>query len=227
MSVTPGSPERGASSPERGVASPERGAAPALDAHVLVPERGVDVTLRVPGGATLALTGPNGSGKSTTLAVIAGLLLPARGHVRLGSRDITTLPAHQRRIVTLTQDPRLFPHLDVRGNIMFPLRAQGLRRGEARRRADQQISMLGLEDLATRRPHHLSGGQAQRAALARALAADPELLLLDEPFRAIDADLTPVLRTHVRTALTGRTAIIVTHDPLDVQALAEAEISLG
>lgn len=200
--------------------------APALDARIVVPERGVDVELRVPAGATLALTGPNGAGKSTALAVIAGLLLPRSGHVRLGERDLTGLPAHQRRVVLLTQQPRLFPHLDVRGNILFPLRARGLSRRVARERARQQIAALGLTDLAARRPAQLSGGQAQRAAIARALAADPELILLDEPLSAIDREAAPQVREHLRAALAGRTAVIVTHHAQDVQQLADDELPL-
>lgn len=205
-------------------ASPPR--APALDARIVVPERGVDLTVRVPAGVTLALTGPNGAGKSTALAVIAGLLLPRGGHVRLGERDLTGLPAHQRRVVLLTQQPRLFPHLDVRGNILFPLRACGLSRRAARERARQQIEALGLTDLAARRPAQLSGGQAQRAAIARALAADPELILLDEPLSAIDREVAPQVREHLRAALAGRTAVIVTHHAADVQQLADDELAL-
>lgn len=196
-----------------------------LQLRARVPERGVELDLAVADGQTLALIGPNGAGKSTVLSLIAGALRPARGQVELdgqllsGERSWT--PPHHRRVTTLSQDPVLFPHLTARGNIMFPLRSQGASRARARDEAGRWLAELGLEELAERRPAQLSGGQAQRVAIARALAADPRLLLLDEPMAALDIDVASALREQLRRFLTGRTAIIVTHDVLDALTLAD------
>jgi molybdate transport system ATP-binding protein len=190
-----------------------------------VPERGVELDLAVAGGETLALAGPNGAGKSTVLSLVSGALRPARGEVVLDERVLTGerawVPPHRRRITTLSQDPVLFPHLTARGNVMFPLRSQGASRRRAREEAGRWLTELGLEDLADRRPSRLSGGQAQRVAIARALAADPRLLLLDEPMAALDIDVAPALREQLRRFLAPRTAIIVTHDVLDALTLAD------
>ncbi|MDN5900041.1 MAG: ABC transporter ATP-binding protein [Brachybacterium sp.] len=196
-----------------------------LQLRARVPERGVELDLAVAGGQTLALIGPNGAGKSTVLSLVAGTLRPARGQVELdgqllfGERSWT--PPHHRRVTTLSQDPVLFPHLTARGNIMFPLRSQGVPRTRARTEAGRWLAELGLEDLADRRPAMLSGGQAQRVAIARALAADPRLLLLDEPMAALDIDVAVTLRGQLRRFLADRTAIIVTHDVLDALTLAD------
>ncbi|MDN5820739.1 MAG: ATP-binding cassette domain-containing protein, partial [Brachybacterium sp.] len=196
-----------------------------LQLRARVPERGVELDLAVAGGQTLALIGPNGAGKSTVLSLVAGTLRPARGQVELdgqllfGERAWT--PPHHRRVTTLSQDPVLFPHLTTRGNIMFPLRSQGVPRTRARTEAGRWLAELGLEDLADRRPAMLSGGQAQRVAIARALAADPRLLLLDEPMAALDIDVAVTLRGQLRRFLADRTAIIVTHDVLDALTLAD------
>ncbi|WP_394214237.1 sulfate/molybdate ABC transporter ATP-binding protein [Brachybacterium vulturis] len=196
-----------------------------LQLRARIPERGVALDLTVARGQTLALIGPNGAGKSTLLSLVAGALRPAHGRVELdgqllfGERSWT--PPHQRRVTTLSQDPVLFPHLTVRGNIMFPLRSQGVPRARARQEAGRWLAELGLEELADRRPALLSGGQAQRVAVARALAADPRLLLLDEPMAALDIDVAVALRGQLRRFLADRTAIIVTHDVLDALTLAD------
>lgn len=190
-----------------------------------VAERDVELDLEVATGETLALVGPNGAGKSTALSLIAGDLRPGSGTVSLDGRILadarTWVPPHDRRITTLSQDPVLFPHLTALGNVMFPLRCRGVPRRDARRRAEEHLDQLGLADLAGRRPAQLSGGQAQRVAIARALAAEPRLLLLDEPMAALDIDVAPALREQLRRFLAGRTAIIVTHDVLDALALAD------
>lgn len=196
-----------------------------LHLRAAVAERDVELDLEVSGGETLALVGPNGAGKSTALSLIAGTLRPTGGRVVLDGRVLTDertwVPPHDRRVTTLSQDPVLFPHLSALGNVMFPLRAQGVPRREARRRALEHLDALGLADLADRRPAQLSGGQAQRVAIARALAAEPRLLLLDEPMAALDVDVAPALREQLRTFLAGRTALIVTHDVLDALVLAD------
>ena len=181
----------------------------ALDLHAVAPERGVDVALTVPAGRTLALVGPNGAGKSTVLAAAAGTVRTTGGHVRLDGTDVGGDPVHARRIATLTQDPLLFPHLSVAQNIRFAAAAGGASRAEIRERTDEQITALELGALARRLPGELSGGQAQRVAIARALAARPAVLLLDEPFAALDVQAAPALREVLRRALVNRTAVIV------------------
>lgn len=199
-------------------------------------ERGLDVDLTAPAGRTVALMGPNGSGKSTILGIAAGLLRPDTGEVSLDGRVLTRLgadgrdilvPPHDRHIATLAQDPLLFPHLSVLENVAFAPRSRGVRRSEAHTAARHWLEQVGIPELAERKPAQLSGGQAQRAAIARALAADPGLLLLDEPMAALDVDVTPALRQVLRRVLEGRTAVIVTHDALDALALADTIIVLG
>ncbi|MFC0674368.1 sulfate/molybdate ABC transporter ATP-binding protein [Brachybacterium hainanense] len=196
-----------------------------LSVRATVPERGLDVSLEVATGETLAVVGPNGAGKSTLLSLIAGTLHPVGGRILLDGRllaaDGVHVPPHARGVTTLTQDPVLFPHRTVLGNIMFPLRAQGVPRGRARAVAEHRLEEVGLAPLARRRPAQLSGGQAQRVAIARALAADPRLLLLDEPMAALDVDVAPALRELLGRFLAGRTAVIVTHDVLDAVTLAD------
>jgi len=192
-----------------------------LHLRAVIPQRGIDVTLDVAAGETVALTGPNGAGKSSILGVIAGLLRPDEGEVRLGDRILDRTPPHARGIALLAQDPLLFPHLSVLANVAFAPRARGVHRRQANELATRHLTEVGAEMLAERRPNEISGGQAQRVAVARALAADPELLLLDEPMASLDVDVRPALRQTLRTALEDRTAIIVTHDAADARALAD------
>lgn len=202
-----------------------------LHVEITVPGR-VQAGFTLAAGRTLALVGPNGAGKSTLLAAIAGLLRPATGEIRLGERVLfssspaTWLPPHTRRVATLSQDPLLFPHLDVRDNVAFAPRASGLNRQRARAVADDWLNKWELTEFAARSPHTLSGGQAARVALARALAAEPDLVLLDEPMAAVDAGQRPSLRHALRQALAGRTAVVVTHDLLDVALLADHVVVL-
>jgi molybdate transport system ATP-binding protein len=199
-----------------------------------VPERGVDVTFEVAEGETVALLGPNGAGKSTVLAVIAGLLKPTTGHVELDGRPLTVqgpgpgrpawVPPHDRQVALLAQDPLLFPHLTALENVAFGPRSHGAGRSAARETARQWLGKVGVEELAARRPSQLSGGQAQRVAVARALAADPKLLLLDEPMAALDVAVAPAVRQTLREVLKERSAVIVTHDVLDALLLADRVI---
>jgi molybdate transport system ATP-binding protein len=181
----------------------------------------------VPAGRTLAVVGPNGAGKSSLLACLAGLARPDSGRIGLGERVLFAdepsiwIPPHSRRVATLSQDPLLFPHLSARDNVAFAPRAEGMGKREARTLATTWLERLDSADLADRSPGTLSGGQAARVALARALAADPELVLLDEPMAAVDAGQRPALRHTLRQALTDRTALVVTHDLLDVALLAD------
>src|SRR5699024_2957476 len=157
------------------------GAGPvSLRAGVRWRERGLAVDLDLPAGRH-AITGPNGAGKSSLLSVIAGLTRPDSAHIALSGRDLTGVPPHQRRVALLSQAPTLFPHLDARDNVAFGPRSRGRRRREARATAEHWLGVVGMGDFADRRPSQLSGGQAARVALARALAAEPDALLLDEP----------------------------------------------
>jgi molybdate transport system ATP-binding protein len=194
-----------------------------LDTALAVTSRDVEVDLALEPGEVLALLGPNGAGKSTVLSVLAGLLPADRGHLTLAGRDLWRTPPHRRRIATLGQRALLFPHLTLRANAAFGPRAIGFSRSDSVRRAERYLTLCGVAEYADRRPQEISGGQAQRAALARALAAEPELLLLDEPFAALDTEVAPPLRRLVRDMLVAenRAAIIVTHDLLDALALAD------
>ncbi|MFE6971929.1 sulfate/molybdate ABC transporter ATP-binding protein [Isoptericola sp. NPDC057653] len=195
-----------------------------------LPARGFDVELDVAEGRTLALLGPNGAGKSTALGLAAGTLRPHDGEIVLDGRTLVRaeagrtrawVPPHARQVALLAQEALLFPHLSVRQNVAFGPRSQGVRRRDADEAAVRWLEQIGLAHLADRPPSTLSGGQAQRVAVARALAAEPRLLLLDEPMAALDVDVTPALRQTLRRLLADQTAIITTHDVLDALLLAD------
>lgn len=196
-----------------------------LDARVDV--RSVEAALVVADGESLALTGPNGAGKSTVLGMIAGTIPVSRGAVFVGDVDVTGLPPHRRRVTLLAQDPLLFPHLTAVDNVAFGPRARGSSRDESRAIALHWLEAVGLADLSDRKPHQLSGGQAQRVAVARALAIGPDVVLLDEPLRALDADVAPAVRDLLRTVLAGVTTILVSHDPEDVRVLAGRTVQMA
>ncbi|MBF4633555.1 ATP-binding cassette domain-containing protein [Agreia pratensis] len=206
-----------------------------LDVHAVVEPGRLDVRFSLSEGETLAVLGPNGAGKSTLLDVLAGLVRPESAHVRLGdatlvstghdARDIW-LPPHSRGVALLAQEALLFPHLSVRDNVAFGPRSAGSDRAEARRIAERWLERVDATGLADRRPRRLSGGQAQRVAVARALATEPRLLLLDEPFGALDAGVAPAMRLLLSEVLAERTVVLVTHDPLDALALADRVIVL-
>ncbi|MEU6124113.1 ABC transporter permease [Streptomyces sp. NPDC047123] len=187
-----------------------------------------ELTLDAEPGTTIAVVGPNGAGKTTLLRALLGLTPRAHARLRLGERDVTGLPPHRRGVAWVPQEGALFPHLNALGNTAYGLRAQGVRRAEARRDAQAWLDRLGVGHLAHRRPAQLSGGQAQRVALARALAARPRLLLLDEPLAALDQ----TTRAHVRHTLRrhldgfGGVCLIVTHDPVEAVSLADRVLVL-
>jgi molybdate transport system ATP-binding protein len=198
-----------------------------LDLTVTVSARAFSASLQISEGETVAVLGPNGAGKSTLLGVIAGLLKPDRGSVRLAGRmlsdaaDGVWLPPHQRGVSLLAQEPILFPHLRVLDNVAFGPKSSGKSTRDAREIARGWLAEVDASDLAGRYPASLSGGQAQRIAVARALASDPQLLLLDEPFAALDVAVAPALRRMLRRVLENRTVVIVTHDVLDAFTLAD------
>jgi molybdate transport system ATP-binding protein len=185
------------------------------------------VDLEVGDGEVLAVLGPNGAGKSTLLRVLAGLLAPDDARVVVDGEvwddAAVHLPAHRRRLGMVFQDNLLFPHLTVVDNVAFGLRTRGLRRQSAREAASGWLDRVGIADLGDRRPGALSGGQAQRAALARALVGDPALLLLDEPLSALDARTRLTVRAELRRHLAdyAGSTVLVTHDPVDAMALAD------
>ncbi|WP_144751229.1 ABC transporter ATP-binding protein [Curtobacterium pusillum] len=197
-----------------------------LRAHVLVPERDVDVRLEIGSAECVALVGPNGAGKSTVVEALAGLLRTRHGEVLLGDRDLTRVPPHRRGVGLVAQRADLFPHLSVSRNVAYGPRATGSGGREARHRSSAALAAVGVAGLADRAPGTLSGGQAQRVAIARAVATDPALLLLDEPTSALDVDARAEVRAALGTARAGRPTLLVTHDPLEAVALADRIVVL-
>ncbi|MGO4585091.1 sulfate/molybdate ABC transporter ATP-binding protein [Arthrobacter sp. 2RAF6] len=194
--------------------------------------RNLDVSLSVGQAETVAILGPNGAGKSTLLSVAAGLVRPDAGSARLGEQVLFNLdggsrvwtPPHLRGTALLAQEPLLFPHLSVLDNVAFGPRSAGASRAESRETARRWLAEVDATEFAGRKPGQLSGGQSQRVAVARALAASPELLLLDEPMSALDIHAAPHLRRLLKRVLSGRRALIITHDVLDALMLADRVI---
>jgi molybdate transport system ATP-binding protein len=207
-----------------------------MQVRAIVADRGLDVEFSTAAGEVLAILGANGAGKSTTMHVIAGLVRPDEGTVRLGERVLTDtasnvfVPTHARRVGLLLQDALLFPHLSVAANVAFAPRSghRARPRRESRATATHWLAQVDAADLADRMPRQLSGGQAQRVALARALAADPDVLLLDEPLAGLDISSAAAMRNLLRRNLTrdNRAAILVTHELIDVLTLADRVLIL-
>jgi ABC-type Fe3+/spermidine/putrescine transport system ATPase subunit len=185
-----------------------------------------DVSLRVPAGAFFSLLGPSGCGKTTLLRIIAGLEEPDSGRVSFGGREITRLPPERRPFNIVFQSYALFPHMTVRDNVAFGLttsRRNRIAAFELRRRVDQMLELVGLAGYAERRPSELSGGQAQRVAVARALVREPALLLLDEPLSALDRNVRHALREEllrIHREL-GTTFLLVTHDQDEALSMSQ------
>jgi sulfate/thiosulfate transport system ATP-binding protein len=182
-----------------------------------------DVSLTVPDGDLTALLGPSGSGKSTLLRIIAGLETPDSGNIRLGDRDVTTVPPQRRGIGFVFQHYAPFKHMTVRDNVAFGLTIRKRPKDEIHSRVHELLTLVQIEQFADRYPSQLSGGQRQRMALARALAVEPEVLLLDEPFGALDARVRKELRAWLRRLHeeTHVTTVFVTHDQEEAMEVAD------
>lgn len=183
-----------------------------------------ELSLEVERGERLALLGPSGVGKTSVLRAAAGLLRISSGAVFVDGRDVTTAPPERRGVVFMHQSPFLFPHVTVLDNVTFPLDVRGVPKRDARARGLELLDRVQMKFAAARSPTTLSGGQRHRVALARALAADPAVLLLDEPFAALD----PELRAEVRTAVveilargSGPAVVLVTHDVDEAAGIAD------
>jgi sulfate transport system ATP-binding protein len=182
-----------------------------------------DVSIEVPAGSLTALLGPSGSGKSTLLRVIAGLETPDSGTVVIGDEDVTGTRPQDRGVGFVFQHYAAFKHMTVYGNVAFGLKIRKTPKTEIRERVSQLLSLVQLDGLANRYPSQLSGGQRQRMGLARALAVDPSVLLLDEPFGALDAQVRTELRAWLRRLHdeTHTTTVIVTHDQEEAMEVAD------
>jgi thiamine transport system ATP-binding protein len=175
----------------------------------------------------VALLGPSGSGKSTLLKVIAGLLTPDDGAVHVDGHDLSRVAPHRRGIGMVFQDQQLFPHLDVAANVAFGLRMQHRLRPEVTARVDEMLHLVGLDGFGRRRVGDLSGGEATRVALARALAPSPAVLLLDEPLAGLDRELHDRLADELHVLLRGTTAVLVTHDADEAARIADRVVRLA
>lgn len=182
-----------------------------------------DITLEVPEGSLTALLGPSGSGKSTLLRIVAGLETPDAGTVSIDGADVTLARPQERGIGFVFQHYAAFAHMSVFENVAFGLRIRKRPRAEVRERVDELLALVGLTTWAGQRPDQLSGGQRQRMALARALAVDPRVLLLDEPFGALDANVRAELRRWLRRLHDeqGVTTVLVTHDQEEAMEVAD------
>lgn len=188
-----------------------------------------DVSLQVDSGEFICLLGESGCGKTTLLRIIAGLVDHDQGQIQLDGRDLSGVPCHKRNIGMVFQSLALFPHLNAGKNIAYGLRMKGASTTEMNNRVDQLLTMVGLDDFASRSVASLSGGQKQRVAIARALALEPDLFLMDEPFSALDAGLRDHLQLEVRKLQQqlGITTIFVTHDQREAMALADRIVVLN
>jgi sulfate transport system ATP-binding protein len=188
-----------------------------------------DVSIDVDGGALTALLGPSGSGKSTLLRIIAGLEWPDSGEIRLAGEDATPLTTQQRGVGFVFQHYAAFKHMSVRENVAFGLKVRKRPKDEVRSRVDELLELVQLQGFGERYPAQLSGGQRQRMALARALAPEPKVLLLDEPFGALDARVRAELRVWLRRLHdeTHTTTVFVTHDQEEAMDVADSVVVMN
>jgi sulfate transport system ATP-binding protein len=182
-----------------------------------------DVNLEVPEGSLTALLGPSGSGKSTLLRIMAGLESPDRGTIKIDGNDVTAARPQDRGIGFVFQHYAAFAHMTVRGNVAFGLQIRKRPKDQVKAKVDELLELVGLTQWGDQRPHQLSGGQRQRMALARALAVEPRVLLLDEPFGALDANVRAELRRWLRRLHDeqGVTTVLVTHDQEEAMEVAD------
>jgi iron(III) transport system ATP-binding protein len=182
-----------------------------------------DVSFQIEAGALVTLLGPSGCGKTTTLRLIAGLEMPTSGRIRIGDEDVTTLPATERDVSMVFQSYALFPHMTVLENVAYGLVVSGVRKADARARAEEGLALVGLAGFGKRLPSELSGGQQQRVAVARALVLEPEVLLFDEPLSNLDAKLRRRVREEIRELQQklGLTSVYVTHDQGEALAVSD------
>ncbi|HEU0223205.1 MAG TPA: ABC transporter ATP-binding protein [Paracoccaceae bacterium] len=188
-----------------------------------------EVTLEIAQGSFVCLLGPSGCGKTTLLRMIAGLEEPTAGRVVIDGEDVTQTPTHKRNFGMVFQSLALFPHLDVAGNIAYPMTIRGVPRAEARTRVTELLELVRLPGMADRPVARLSGGQRQRVAIARALALSPRLFLLDEPLSALDAKLREAMQVELRQLQQrlGITTIVVTHDQREAMTMADLVVVMG
>lgn len=188
-----------------------------------------DVNFDVQQGEFIALLGPSGCGKSTTLKMIAGLETPTKGHIFLNKKEITHVSPGKRQLSMMFQSYALFPHLTVRENILFGLKARSVATAEQRKRLSHAVDLVGLGDQLTKKPSQLSGGQCQRVALARAIVSQAPLCLMDEPLSNLDAKLRNEMRTEIRALQKqlGLTVLYVTHDQVEAMSMADRILLLN
>jgi ABC-type Fe3+/spermidine/putrescine transport system ATPase subunit len=182
-----------------------------------------EATLDIARGELLTLLGPSGGGKTTLLNLVAGFLSPDTGAIRIDGRPMTAVPTYRREIGVLFQNYALFPHMSVAANVAYGLKARRLPRPEIARKVAEALALVRLTGFEERRPRQLSGGQQQRVALARALAISPKVLLLDEPFSALDRHLRGSMQIEVKEIQRklGVTTIFVTHDQGEALSLSD------
>ncbi len=182
-----------------------------------------DVSLTIAPGEYIVLLGPSGCGKTTLLSILGGFLEPTSGSILIGGRDQTHVAPKDRPTTTVFQDYALFPHMTLRDNVAFGLRMRKMPRPQRNAIADEMLALVGLHGKSDRRPHELSGGQRQRTALARALAVEPDVLLLDEPLGALDLKLRRQMQDELKSIQrrVGTTFVHVTHDQEEAMAIAD------
>jgi ABC-type Fe3+/spermidine/putrescine transport system ATPase subunit len=182
-----------------------------------------EISLQVRRGELLTLLGPSGCGKTTLLNLVAGFLMPESGQIAIDGRRVTHVPTHRREIGIMFQNYALFPHMSVAGNVGYGLKMRRIAKPETARRVAEALALVKLEGLEHRRPRELSGGQQQRAALARALVIRPKVLLLDEPFSALDRNLRASMQVEIKEIQRklGVTTIFVTHDQSEALSLSD------
>ena len=182
-----------------------------------------DINLTIPKGTFTALVGPSGCGKSTLLRCIAGLERITSGTLKIAGETMNDMPPRKRDLAMVFQSYALYPHMNVLGNLTYSLRFKGFSKEEARRKADEVASVIGLEQLLERFPRELSGGQRQRVAMGRAIIRDPKAFLFDEPLSNLDAALRVHMRTEIRALhdRLGATSVYVTHDQVEAMTMAD------